>query len=118
MKLKLGHRLLQIREDRRLSQTEMSDLLSMSSSAYSRLERGETSLPFEDLPGVAQALGIGVQDLLPDTLTINNTNNTNQAGLIFGNIYNYYQSSELVHELQAKIEFLVDEVRKLKDQAK
>lgn len=116
MKLKLGHRLLQIREERKLSQMEMSDLLSMSSSAYSRLERGETSLGFEELPGVAQALGIGVQDLLPDTLTINNTNNTNQSGLIFGNIYNYYHSSELVQELQAKLELLVEEVGKLKNQ--
>jgi transcriptional regulator with XRE-family HTH domain len=38
MKLKLGHRLLQIREERKLSQAEMSELLGMSGSAYSRLE--------------------------------------------------------------------------------
>lgn len=114
MKLKLGHRLLQIREDRKLSQQEMSDLLNMSSSAYSRLERGETSLAFEELPAMAQALGIGVQDLLPDTLTINNSNNTNQSGLIFGNIYNYYQSSDVIRELEAKISGLADELRELK----
>lgn len=114
MKLKLGHRLLQIREERKMSQHEMSELLSMSSSAYSRLERGETSLPFEDLPGVAKALGIGVQDLLPDTLTINNSNNSNQSGLIFGNIYNYYQSSDLIRELEAKISGLFEELQALK----
>ena len=114
MKLKLGHRLLQIREDRKLSQQEMSDLLNMSSSAYSRLERGETSLAFEELPGMAQALGIGVQDLLPDTLTINNSNNSNQSGLIFGNIYNYYQSSDVIRELEAKISGLANELRELK----
>lgn len=114
MKLKLGSRLHQIREDRKLSQEAMSELLSMSASAYSRLERGETSLPFEDLPNVAKALGIGVQDLLPDTLTIHNANNSNQSGLIFGNIYNYHQSSDAIKELQQKIEALEEIIRKLK----
>ena len=114
MKLKLGHRLLQIREERKLSQAEMSELLGMSGSAYSRLERGETSLAFEELPNVAKSLGIGVQDLLPDTLTIHNSNNSNQSGLIFGNIYNYYQNSELIQELQEKINKLSEEIQQLK----
>jgi transcriptional regulator with XRE-family HTH domain len=114
MKIKLGHRLLQIREERKLSQSEMSELLGMSGSAYSRLERGETSLSFEELPNVAKSLGLGVQDLLPDTLTIHNSNNSHQSGLIFGNIYNYHQSSDLIQELQEKINKLSEEIRQLK----
>jgi len=113
MKLKLGSRLHQIREERRLSQDAMSTLLGMSISAYSRLERGETSIPFEDLPNIAKALGIGVQDLLPDTLTIQNSNNSNQSGLIFGNIYNYNHNSELVKELYDRIQQLEEQIQKL-----
>ena len=69
---------------------------------------------------MAKSLGIGVQDLLPDTLTINNTNNNNQSGqsgLIFGNIYNYYQNSELIQELQQKINQLSEELKLLKNKS-
>jgi transcriptional regulator with XRE-family HTH domain len=118
MKLKLGSRLLQIREDRKMSQEAMSDLLEMSTSAYSRLERGETSLSFDELPRVAMALGIGIQDLLPDTLTIHNANNTNQSGLIFGNIYNYNNSSDTIKELYDKIEALEVIIKEIKNHTK
>jgi len=111
MKLKLGGRIQQIRIDRKLSQVEMAEILNMSSSAYSRLERGETSVSFEELPAIANNLGIGVQDLLPDTLTINNTQNTNQSGLIFGNIYNYYSQDEEAKELKERIKNLENIIR-------
>jgi len=113
MKLKLGSRLGSIREERKLSQEAMATLLAMSTSSYSRLERGETTISFEELPRLASALGLGVQDLLPDTLSIHNNNNTNQSGLIFGNIYNYYDNNEHAKQLEAKVKLLEEELRRL-----
>lgn len=104
MKLKIGSRLYQIREERKLSQAEMSDLLGMSASTYSRVERGEAAVAFEDLPKYSSVLGIGVQDLLPETLSINNNSTSHQGGMVFGNIINnYYGLDASTHQLQQKI---------------
>jgi transcriptional regulator with XRE-family HTH domain len=116
MKLKIGNRLNAIRAEKNLSQLEMSEVLGISASAYSRLERGETSIEFEDLVRFATALDIDVQDLLPETLRINNHNNSNQSGLIFGNIYNYYSANEQSLGLQSRLESLEYENRNLKEE--
>jgi hypothetical protein len=47
---------------------------------------------------------------MPDTMTIHNAHNTQQSGLIFGNIYNYYDRSEYTKELELKIKTLEQEI--------
>jgi len=67
MKIKVGTRLMAVREDRRMSQEEMADLLGVSKSAYSRLERNETMLTFDEVSRYSQILNVPVQEL-PDFL--------------------------------------------------
>lgn len=88
MKMKIGNRLMQAREDRKLNQIEMGKLLDMSQSAYSRVERNEVSLDIEEVVNFSKKLEIPIQEFLPDTVSINNTNQHGQ-GLMIGNIYNY-----------------------------
>jgi transcriptional regulator with XRE-family HTH domain len=116
MKLKVGNKLLAIREERKLNQAEMSELLNMSVSAYQRLERSETFANYEQIMGFSKILEVPIQEFLPDTITLNNTNNQHgQGGIIFGNIYNNYNYSdqEINKALEGKnneIEFLKEKI--------
>jgi transcriptional regulator with XRE-family HTH domain len=118
MKLKIGSRLQAIREERKINQDEMAELLSMSSSSYGRLERGDSSIPFEELNRISKVLSVPIQDLLPEIFSIYNNNNTNQSGLIFGDIYNFYNSNEVIERLKGTIEKLNADLENLKSKFK
>ena len=87
MKLKVGHKLYAIREERKLNQQEMAELLHMTPSSYSRLERGETSAELEQLVTFSKQLDIPIQELLPEILSIHSNSQQGQGGLVFGNYY-------------------------------
>jgi len=118
MKMRIGTRLLSAREERKLNQAEMSDLLGVSPSTYSRLERNETSVELEQVVQYSKILQIPIQEFLPDTLTVNNSsheNNQNAQGLVLGSIYNYNYSDKeaLLKEMALKnkeIEFLKEKI--------
>lgn len=114
MKIKIGTRLHSIRNEKKLTQDEMADILGIPSTTYGRIERGETSVQFDDLSKYSEALGLPIQDLLPEIFAIHNNHNQNQSGLIFGNIYNYYDRTEYTKELEIKIKLLENENLKLK----
>jgi transcriptional regulator with XRE-family HTH domain len=97
MKMKVGTRLFTAREDRKLTQAEMADLLGVSSSTYARIERNETTADLEQISGFAKILQIPIQEFLPDTICVTNSshqNNQNAQGLVLGNIYNYNYSDK------------------------
>jgi len=91
--MKIGNRLLTERQGRKINQAEMAELLGLSSSSYSRIERNEGSVDLEQIIDFSQKLNIPIQDFLPDTLSINSNNNhqnqNGHIGLVMGNIYNY-----------------------------
>lgn len=101
-----------IREDRQMNQEEMADLLAMSQSTYSRLERNEAMLPFEDLTRVADKLKIPVQELLPEIFTVHNNPSGHANGIVFNNIINnnYYTIDQTVIALQETIKKLEAEL--------
>ena len=103
MKLKVGHRLLIAREDRKLNQAEMADFLGLSNSAYARLERNETAADLDQLVKISKSLQIPIQDFLPETFSIHSTNQNGHShvGLLVGNIYNY-SDREIGKELEMK----------------
>ncbi|TAD96851.1 MAG: XRE family transcriptional regulator [Bacteroidetes bacterium] len=109
MKMRVGTRLFNEREDRKLTQAEMADLLNVSASTYARIERNETSVDIEQIAHFAKKLDVPIQDFLPDTISVNNSshqNNQNAQGLVLGNIYNYNYSDkdeshkDLAHEIE------------------
>ena len=115
MKLKLGTRLLSFREERRLTQAEMAELLQLPVSSYSRIERNENSVEIEKILEFANALNIPVQELLPETISIHNNSHGYGGGVIFGNQYYYGVDSEAVKALRAEIDFLKRENEDLKN---
>lgn len=115
-----------IREDRQMNQEEMAELLAMSQSTYSRLERNESMLPFEDLARVAEKLKVPVQELLPEIFTVNNNPTGGSSGIVFGNDFNvthivnqvhnhFYSADETAKKLRAKIDELEEQLAKSTD---
>lgn len=88
--MKVGSRLYNERNERKLNQAEMAELLGVSTSAYARLERGETSAEMEQLAFFAKKLDIPFNDLLPENIKVENKENTSgQVGFVMGNFYSY-----------------------------
>jgi transcriptional regulator with XRE-family HTH domain len=80
-------------------------LLGLSPSAYSRIERGETSVTFDKLPTFAEALQVPIQDLLPETVSITSNHNSNSGhgyGLIMDNLIINANKDDLVKELETE----------------
>ena len=120
MKLRIGGRLLAIREERNMTQNQMSDLLGIPDSTYARYERNETQIDYNKLVNFAERLKVPVQELLPDTVAINsNNNNSGQGGgIIFGNQYFYVGDSALNSALLQEIKELREQVVRLSDERK
>ena len=118
MKTRIGNKLLVIREERKLSQQDMSEILGVSQSSYARIERNETSVDFEKIVSFANNLNVPVQELLPETLTItnNNHNSGNGGGIIFGNQY-FFGTNQTgnTQDLNQRLELLKAEIKILED---
>jgi transcriptional regulator with XRE-family HTH domain len=100
MRFRIGHKLQTIREKGKLTQQEIAELLGLSTSAYARLERNETTPDFEQITKFSQALDIPIQEFLPDTVVFHNYNHGRGAGVIFGNYIVNVQGNEHIRELE------------------
>lgn len=117
MKLRIGHKLLRIRNERQMTQTEFSEFLGLSSSAYNRLERGETQADVDQIKHYADLLNISPYELIPENTLFNNTNHGRGAAVIFGNVtFNYTSDEEL--NLTQENESLLNQIELLKEQIK
>ncbi|TAG54096.1 MAG: XRE family transcriptional regulator [Cytophagales bacterium] len=118
MKLKIGTKLCSIRDERRLNQAEMADLMGISPSTYARIERNESSPSIEELAKYAFALDVPLHEFLPDTVSVKNSNNSGQAGagILFGNLYYYANNDELTKDLSNEIKLLKSENSSYKEQ--
>ncbi len=118
MKIRVGHKLLSIREERKLSQADVADLLNMSPSAYARLERGETSIEFEKLHSFAETLKVPLHELLPESFSISNHGNSGQGGsggLVMGSFYYYGNTDTRLTELEIENKFLKEKIALLEE---
>ena len=119
MNIKVGNTLNKAREERKLTQTEMAELLGVSTSTYSRLERNETSAALEQAVNFANILQLPIQDFLPDTMAINHQNNQNgQVGFVIGNYYSYGNDQETAkknQELEEKVKLLEARINDLEE---
>jgi transcriptional regulator with XRE-family HTH domain len=108
MNVKVGDKLLNIRIQRNLSQTDFADMLAMSTSAYARLERNETTIDFEQIVKFSDILKVPVQDFFPENVVIHNRNEGTGAGVVFGNYIVNINNS-----VQTEIEQLKDSIIKI-----
>lgn len=114
--MKIGNRLAQAREERKLSQAEMADLLGVTPPTYSRLERNETSIDLDQVVNFSKKLEIPIQEFLPETISIYSKNQNSGQGFVLGNIYNYYSDADLQKEkenLENKVKLLEDKIKNL-----
>lgn len=114
--MRVGGRLLLARQDRKINQSEMADLLGVTPPTYSRLERNETSVELDQVVKFSKLLDIPIQEFLPETITLHNTNNQNgQGGMVFGNINNYYGDN--FKAFKDEIELLKQKIKNLEKEA-
>ncbi len=59
----LGHKIRKVRELKNLTQDRVAEEIGMTSSGYSRIERGEVRVSIERLEQIARALGVQPNDL-------------------------------------------------------
>lgn len=66
-----------LREDKKLSQAKMAQLIPMSLTGYSKLERGENKISIDRLARIAQILEVDMTDLMANesdgVIVINNS---------------------------------------------
>lgn len=119
MKLSIGHKLLSLREDRQLTQVEMADLLQIPDATYARYERNHTQVPYDKIVKFADLLKVPVQELLPDTMSINSQNHHHSGqgggGFIFGNQNFYFGDNVIQEQLNKQNQELAKENKELRD---
>ncbi len=65
-----GRLIKQFREQRRITQTEMADLLYMSQSNYSKIENNKVALTAELSKRIVKLLDVKLEDILPDDAVV------------------------------------------------
>lgn len=71
-----------IRKERKLSQTEIAEVLGISQNAYSRIERGETKLTVDRIKTIAKTLNISYHDLLSGAESYIDDNKNQQIDIL------------------------------------
>lgn len=98
--MQLGEKITLMRTLKGLTQEEMAEKLSMSTTGYAKIERGETKLQNPRLEKIAEVLGIDLSDLLSlDTKNIFNfAENCTHSNLAHCTVY--LTETQCVHELE------------------
>lgn len=83
--MKTHEKIRHFRELKKITQEDLAEQLSLSTSGYSKIERGETRLDIERLQKIADILEISVFDLMPQ-------NDSNVIYTLYGGYYNNFQN--------------------------
>ena len=93
----------------------MSEILSVSPSAYSRLERNETQVSLEEIPRFAELLKVPIQELLPEMFSVHNQPMLHSNGVVFcTNFYNFSNSKYNKEEVESAIQNLQQDMERFK----
>jgi transcriptional regulator with XRE-family HTH domain len=120
MKLKVGDKLRNIREESKRSQEEMAMLLHMELPLYIRYEQNKIDMDMTTITEVGILLGLPIEDLIVDTFQMKSTNHGNgQASMVMGN-YSYYgvegppKQKRETKDLQKEYEYLKEALDNIK----
>lgn len=103
----LGTKIRKLRELRNLKQEHMADVLGISQSSYSKIEKDETEVGHERLEQIAKALDLSVQDILAfdEKMIFNIMHNT--TGIYNNGGTHYHQFTDELKKLyEDKIKLL------------
>lgn len=101
---KLGQKIRKVRVAKGLTVANMGEELGMSTSAYAKIERGETNTPATRLIQIAEVLDISVSDMFNER-DFSVAENKNMYG---------FASKEEVEQLANIVNTLVKEIGKLR----
>ncbi len=107
MKETIGKRIRKIRESKDYSQENVAAELSMTTSAYSKIERGITDAPTSKLLKIAEILEVDIADFFVDVQK--RTNKLNEAGQVYG-----FATKGDIEEIVKMIQSVIKEVNQLK----
>lgn len=123
----VGHRLQMLRMEKNLTQEQMGDKLNLSTSAYCKIEYGETDLTLTRLNKIAEVLNMSAMELFNKIGGSVYVNNSSTIGTNIGfakdcNTVNVKDSedlrdlikanSRLIDSLFKRIDFLENQVLK------
>ena len=95
-----------LRDKKKLRHEDMAERLEISTSAYSRLENGETKINVERLKKIAEILEVPVEDLLNSEPVVfhveNNSGGPHAYGLYHPHAEQHGVSQEFLQELIAQ----------------
>ena len=101
---KIGHQITRIRKSKDLTQANMAEELGMTTSAYSKIERGDTNPPINRLLEIAKVLEVDVADFFADP-----SMTTKDEPAKYG-----YATKEEVENLSKLVNSLIKEIERLR----
>jgi len=109
----IGQKIKKLRELKNLTQTHMAEELGLTQSAYSKLELGETEVPFSRLEKIAGVFGMKPEDVISfnESMVFNVMHNQTGQGFVVNN-NNITEGERKLYEDQ--ITLLKDEISHLK----
>ncbi len=113
MKTSVGIKIRKLRELKEYSQEYMAQQMSITASAYSKLERDETDMTLNRLNEIAKILGVDTQTIMNfDEKQIFNITNSHQNAI--GNREAHvYNNDKLVEHLEKEVAHLRNENTRL-----
>jgi transcriptional regulator with XRE-family HTH domain len=112
--MQIGNKIKKIRELRNFTQKYLADELSLSQSAYSKIEMGETEITYARLEKIAAVFEMKLEDIITfsDNALFNISNNTGNENLIAS--VSYSLTEVLIKSYEDQIQSLKEEVSFLK----
>ncbi len=113
--MKVGNKIRELREKKRLSQENMADMLKMSVNGYGKIERDEVSINLQRLQEIAKALDTSPEEIVKSDGLVFNVYGHQNCGYLQGNQYNFPEKLQQLYEdkirlLEDKIEYLKNEL--------
>lgn len=100
--MQVGQKIKKLRELKNFTQEHMANSLSMTQSAYSKIETGETDISYSKLEKVAEVLQLRPEDIITfnEHLVFNIMHNQNVNGVHGSQLYLIPEEFKKFHEEQ------------------
>lgn len=97
--MNIGDKIRKVRELKGYKQEYVADKVGLSVTAYGNIERNDSSLTFERLEQIADALEVSVQDILniPEQFNVHSIVNSQQIGF---NHFDNYTDNRTASEIE------------------
>ena len=119
---KIGQKVKQLRELKKITREQMADNLKMSLPGYSRIERDEVDVTIEKANQIATVLGISLTELISfdEKYIFNNYANNQNAFVINSEVYSENKKTQdelitfLKSQLKEKDDLIATLIKKVK----